>query len=239
MKFTFEPIGHIRSCFSEKFGIPRQPGLVSDALAVVDIEPTFQRIEAFQELEGFSHIWILFVFHQCHSTWKTTVRPPRLGGNRRVGVFASRSGFRPNPIGQSVVELVSIKADRGSLRLHIKGVDLMNGTPVLDIKPYLPYADCRPHARAGYAGGKPQAVKQVVFSPAATETCRELENDSRPNLCRLITGLLSLDPRPGYADISGKRNYAMRLWDLDVRFSIDGNQFVVTDVQLVNVDGAL
>lgn len=235
MKFTFEPIGHIRSCYSEKFGIPRQPGLVPDARAVVDIEPAFQRIEAFQELEGFSHIWILFAFHQCRSTWKTTVRPPRLGGNRRVGVFASRSGFRPNPIGQSVVELVSIEAGRRSLRLHIKGADLMDGTPVLDIKPYLPYADCRPHAKAGYAGDKPQPAKQVVFSPGATKTCREFENDSRPNLRRLITELLSLDPRPGYADISGKRNYGMRLWDLDVRFSVDGNQFVVNDVTLVNV----
>ena len=239
MKFTFSPIGHIRSCFSEKFGIPRQPGLVPDARAVVDIEPTFQRIEAFQELEGFSHIWILFVFHQCRSTWKPTVRPPRLGGNRRVGVFASRSGFRPNPIGQSVVELVSIEAGRGSLRLHIKGVDLMDGTPVLDIKPYLPYADCRPHARAGYAGDKPQAVKQVVFSPAATKACRELENDSRPNIGSLITGLLSLDPRPGYADTSEKRNYGMRLWDLDVKFSVDDNQFIVNDVILVDVDGSL
>jgi tRNA-Thr(GGU) m(6)t(6)A37 methyltransferase TsaA len=238
MKFTFEPIGHIRSCFSEKFGIPRQPGLVSDARAVVKIEPTFQRMEAFQALEGFSHIWILFVFHKCRGTWKTMVRPPRLGGNRRVGVFASRSGFRPNPIGQSVVELISIETGRGSVRLHIKGVDLMDGTPVLDIKPYLPYADCRPHARAGYAEDKPQAEKQVVFSPAAARTCRQLENDSRPDLCRLITGLLSLDPRPGYADTSGKRNYGMRLWDLDVRFSVDGNQFVVNDVALVDMDGS-
>jgi tRNA-Thr(GGU) m(6)t(6)A37 methyltransferase TsaA len=236
MKFTFAPIGHIRSCFSEKFGIPRQPGLVPDARAVVEIEPTFQRIEAFHELEGFSHIWIVFVFHHCRSTWKTTVRPPRLGGNRRVGVFASRSGFRPNPIGQSVVELVSIEAGRGSLRLHIKGVDLMDGTPVLDIKPYLPYADCRPHAKAGYAGDKPQAAKQVVFSPVAAKACRELENDSRPNLRSLITELLSLDPRPGYADTSGKRNYGMRLWDLDVRFSVVGNHFAVNDVTIVDVD---
>jgi tRNA-Thr(GGU) m(6)t(6)A37 methyltransferase TsaA len=237
MKFTFEAIGQIHSCFSEKFGIPRQPGLVSDARAVVEIEPPFQRIEAFQALEGFSHIWILFVFHQCHNTWKTKVRPPRLGGNRRVGVFASRSGFRPNPIGQSVVELVSIKAGRGSLQLHIKDVDMVDGTPVLDIKPYLPYADCRPQARAGYAGDKPRAVMPVVFSTAAALACRKLENDSRPNLSSLITRLLSLDPRPGYADTSGKRDYGMRLWDLDVRFSIDGNQFVVNDIILVDSAG--
>ncbi len=237
MKFTFEPIGHIQSCFTEKFGIPRQPGLVSDARAVVEIESAFQRIEAFQALEGFSHIWILFVFHHCPSTWKTTVRPPRLGGNRRVGVFASRSGFRPNPIGQSVVELVSIEAGRGPVRLHVKGVDLMDGTPVLDIKPYLPYADCRPHARAGYAGDKPHAAKRVVFSPTAARACRKFENDSRPNLLRLITELLSLDPRPGYAGASRKRDYGMRLWDLDVRFSVDGDQFVVTDVQRINLDG--
>jgi tRNA-Thr(GGU) m(6)t(6)A37 methyltransferase TsaA len=238
MTFTFEPIGHIRSCFSEKFGIPRQPGLVSDARAVVEIDPAFQRIEAFQALEGFSHIWILFVFHQCGGAWKTKVRPPRLGGNRRVGVFASRSGFRPNPIGQSVVELVSIAAGSGSLQLHIKDVDLLDGTPVLDIKPYLPYADCRTQATAGYAADTPLATKQVVFSTAAAQACRQLECDSRPNLRSLITRLLSLDPRPGYADASGKRDYGMRLWDLDVKFSIDGNQFVVNDVMLADGVGS-
>jgi tRNA-Thr(GGU) m(6)t(6)A37 methyltransferase TsaA len=237
MKYTFEAIGHIRSCFSEKFGTPRQPGLVSQARAVVEIDPPFQRLEAFQALEGFSHIWILFVFHQCRQTWKTKVRPPRLGGNQRVGVFASRSGFRPNPIGQSVVELISIKAGRDSLQLHIKDLDLVDGTPVLDIKPYLPYADSRPQARAGYAGERPRPVKQVVFSPAADRSCRELENDSRPDLHALITRLLCLDPRPGYADTSAKRDYGMRLWDVDVKFSIEGNQFVVNDVLLIEGSG--
>ncbi len=238
MKFTFEPIGHIRSCFTEKFGIPRQPGLVRDVPSVIDIASAFQRSEAFQCLEGFSHIWIVFVFHRClGGNWTPTVRPPRLGGNRRVGVFASRSGFRPNPIGQSAVELVSIEAGRKAVRLHVKGADLMDGTPVLDIKPYLPYADCLPQASAGYAEDRPQPGKQVVFSPAAVDACHKFKNDTRPNLLGLITELLALDPRPAYAEASRKRDYGMRLWDLDVKFSVDGDQFVVTDVQLVDLDG--
>jgi hypothetical protein len=120
------------------------------------------------------------------------------------------------------------------MRLHIKGADLMDGTPVLDIKPYLPYADCLPQASSGYAEGKPQPQKQVVFSADAAKACRKFENDTRPNLLRLITELLSLDPRPGYAEASHKRDYGMRLWDLDVKFSVDGNQFVVNDVILIN-----
>ena len=229
--YAFRPIGFIRSCFPEKFGIPRQPGLVPDAAAQLVIAPPFQRAEAFRELETFSHIWILFVFHQCLSDgWKATVRPPRLGGNRRIGVFASRSGFRPNPIGQSAVELVGIDHAPGRITLHLRGVDLLDGTPVLDIKPYLPYSDALPHAAAGYAPQPPPAKKTVFFSPLAARTCRQLENRRYPGLQGLITDLLALDPRPGYADQISKQVFGMRLWDLNIRFKVETDRFVVESI---------
>ena len=229
--YAFKPIGFIRSCFPEKFGIPRQPGLVPDAAAQLEIAPPFQRPEAFRALETFSHIWILFVFHQClDSGWKATVRPPRLGGNRRVGVFASRSGFRPNPIGQSVVELAGLDNVPGRITLHLRGVDLLDGTPVLDIKPYLPYCDALPHAASGYAPQRPAAKKPVAFSPQAVRACRRLENLRYDGLQGLITDLLALDPRPGYADHTGKQAFGMRLWDLNIRFRIEADRFVVESI---------
>lgn len=230
--FTFKPIGTIHSCFPEKFGIPRQPGLVPDATAVLEIHRPYQNHEAFRNLELFSHIWILFVFHRCLRTeWKATVRPPRLGGNRRVGVFASRSGFRPNPIGQSAVELVSIEKSPGRISLRLKAVDLLDGTPVLDVKPYLPYADSLPQARNGFAPGPPPKIMAVRFSDEAAQTCRLLEAQSYPRLERLIADLLALDPRPGYAPGSGKRSFGMRLWDLNIRFEIHDNHIEVTSIE--------
>jgi tRNA-Thr(GGU) m(6)t(6)A37 methyltransferase TsaA len=229
--FSFKPIGCIRSCFTEKFGIPRQPGLVPDAKAVLYINRPFQDHEAFRRLETFSHIWIIFVFHQCLQTsWKSTVRPPRLGGNRRVGVFASRSGFRPNPIGQSAVELVGIEKSHGKVSLHLKGVDLLDGTPVLDIKPYLPYADSLPQAQAGYASTPPPADRAVRFSNEAAQTCRLLESRSYPQLERLIIDVLSMDPRPGYADAVEKRSFGMRLWDLNIKFKVVDDQMIVESI---------
>lgn len=230
--YSFTPIGLIRSCFTEKFGIPRQSGLVPQAAAVLEIFPEFQRQEAFRGLERFSHIWLLFVFHaNVRKPWKTTVRPPRLGGNRRVGVFASRSGFRPNPIGQSVVALAGVEADEHRLILHLKGVDLLDGTPVLDIKPYLPYADSLPEASCGYAASKPEAVFTVIFSKQALQVCRELEK-RRPGLQDLIERLLALDPRPAYhADRRSQEMYGMRLWDWNVRFRITEGQVVVERIE--------
>jgi tRNA (adenine37-N6)-methyltransferase len=229
--FAFEPIGTIRSCFPEKFGIPRQPGLAPDAPAVLEIHRPYQNHEAFRNLELFSHIWIVFVFHQCPRTgWKATVRPPRLGGNRRVGVFASRSGFRPNPIGQSAVELVSIEKSPGKIALHLKGVDLLDGTPVLDIKPYLPYADSLPRASNGYAPGPPPKSMPVRFSNEAAQTCRSLEAQSYHRLERLIVDLLAPDPRPGYAPGSKKRSFGMQLWDLNIKFEVHDDCIEVTSI---------
>jgi tRNA (adenine37-N6)-methyltransferase len=230
--YTFRPIGFIRSCFKEKFGVPRQPGLVPEAGAILEIVPEFQRSEAFRDLVAFSHIWILFVFHQCiDSHWRPTVRPPRLGGNQRVGVFASRSGFRPNPIGQSAVELVNVETGKGILNLHLKGVDLVDGTPVLDIKPYLPYADSLPQAKSGYAPEKPAARFKVLFSRTAQNACLALEQRQYPQLKQLIINLLALDPRPGYADTTTKSEYGMRLWELNITFKVMENHFLVQRIE--------
>ncbi len=229
--FAFNPIGTIRSCFKEKFGVPRQPGLVPEVTAILEMAPPFQHSDAFRDLETFSHIWILFVFDQCiDQTWRPTVRPPRLGGNQRVGVFASRSGFRPNPIGQSAVELIKIEADKQPLRLHLRGADMVDGTPVLDIKPYLPYTDCLPSAKGGYAHQPPDFKFKVVFSPMAAQACHALEKSQHPRLGQLVTSLLALDPRPAYADATSKTEYGIRLWDLNVRFKIVKNCFIVESI---------
>ncbi len=233
--YTFEPIGYIRSCFKEKFGIPRQPGLVSKARATLIIEPPYSQPEAFRQLERFSHIWVLFVFHESvRRDWKPTVRPPRLGGNRRVGVFASRSGFRPNPIGQSVVELLSIVTTTNKIELNLGGVDLLDGTPVLDVKPYIPYADAIDNASAGYANQQPVAKWPVVFSEMAAHRCDKAQTSRYPDLKTLIVDLLSLDPRPGYQEENTSSRHGIRLWDLDIKFRFNGDHILVEDIETVS-----
>lgn len=229
--FTFQPIGTIQSCFTEKFGIPRQPGLVPEAPATLEIVPPFDKAEAFRGLDAFSHVWLLFVFHRClPHPWKATVRPPRLGGNRRVGVFASRSGFRPNAIGQSPVKLLGIEREKGALCLHLGGIDLLDGTPVLDVKPYLPYADAIADATAGYAPGAPAGHKEVFFTAPAEQACTTFDPARYPDLKRLIAGLLAQDPRPAYKSADEGKQFGMRLWDLNIRFRVDGIQIVVESV---------
>lgn len=220
--YTFAPIGQIHSCFKEKFGIPRQSGLVREARAKLEVFPPYQQMEAFRELDNFSHVWIIFVFHQCpRKQWRPTVRPPRLGGNRRVGVFASRSGFRPNPIGQSAVELEEIETRHGGVWLHLNGIDLLDGTPVLDIKPYLSYADHIPEARSAYATTAPRSETAVEFSDQAEKTCQQLEGPAYPQLKQLISNLLAQDPRPAYVADNKSRHFGMRLWDLNIRFLVE------------------
>ena len=171
----FSPIGMISSCYKEKFGIPRQPGLVPAATAELILGDEFGE-ESVRGLEGFSHIWLNFVFHKTQAQgWKQMVRPPRLGGNEKVGVFASRSTFRPNPVGLSVVELLCVKIKKGRVVLHLAGCDLLEGTPVLDIKPYLPYADIIPGAKGGFAKNKPEALLEVVFSEKAELQCKQAD----------------------------------------------------------------
>ncbi|MDD5241619.1 MAG: tRNA (N6-threonylcarbamoyladenosine(37)-N6)-methyltransferase TrmO [Sulfuricella sp.] len=223
--FTFEKIGIIHSCFREKFGIPRQPGLVPEARAILELLPPYNRPEAVRGLEDFSHIWVSFVFHAClGDEWKPTVRPPRLGGNRRLGVFATRSTHRPNPIGLSAIELEKVEVGPGKVLLHLKGVDLLDGTPVLDIKPYLPYSDCISAATGGFAAEAPATSLEVRFSQDALDCCAAV-----PQLEALIRRILSQDPRPAYyGKGNGKRDFGMKLLDYDVQWEMNG------DVVLVN-----
>jgi tRNA-Thr(GGU) m(6)t(6)A37 methyltransferase TsaA len=229
--FHFEPIGIIHSPYREKFGIPRQPGLV-DVASTLELLPPYNRAEAVRGLEGFSHIWLTFVFHAVkREQWRPTVRPPRLGGNTRVGVFASRSTHRPNPVGLSVVRLCAIESDEAGVQLKLQGADLLDGTPVLDIKPYIPYVDSVPDARSGFAPAAPARRIAVRFSAAAAEACREHERHY-PGLEGLIREVIAQDPRPAYQ--SGRhegRSYGVRLYELNVRFRIEGDEAEVTALE--------
>ena len=228
--FDFQPIGIIRSCYKEKFGIPRQPGLATAATATLELYAPYDCPAALVELEGFSHIWLVFVFHQAlRDEWKPTVRPPRLGGNQRIGVFASRSPFRPNPIGLSAVRLEDIQCENGHCKLKLRGADLLDGTPVLDIKPYVPYADALPTARGGYAAEPPENKMTVVFSELAAEQCASWEETRYPDLRQLIEQILQADPRPAYrADSSDSQSFGMRLYEFDVQWQVDGQHIEVT-----------
>jgi tRNA-Thr(GGU) m(6)t(6)A37 methyltransferase TsaA len=230
-RYTFDPLGYITSCFKEKFGIPRQPGLIPEARGILEIDPPYNRPEAFRELANYSHIWLSFVFHANGRTgWKPTVRPPRLGGNQRVGVFASRSPFRPNPIGLSVVRLERLELESNRVTLHLSGIDLLEGTPVLDIKPYLPYADALPDAIAGYAPEAPQSEAgiEIHFSDQAEQVLDGLPEQQRQALRQLVQQLLALDPRPGYRrGEDERRRYGTRLLEFDLQWQISGQSVTV------------
>ncbi|RJP79038.1 MAG: tRNA (N6-threonylcarbamoyladenosine(37)-N6)-methyltransferase TrmO [Desulfobacteraceae bacterium] len=233
MNTTFQHIGIIHSCFTEKFGIPRQSGLVSEAPAEVEIFPPYNREEAFRKLETFSHIWILFVFHAIKiKDWKPCVRPPRLGGNQKVGVFATRSGFRPNRIGMSSVRLMNIRQEGSCIILSVKGGDFLNQTPVLDIKPYLPYADMIPSAAGGFAAAAPESELAVEFSPQALETCTEIEKQSCPGLSKLIVQTLSIDPRPAYhSHRPVPKVFGVKLYNFNIKWEISDDGILVTSIE--------
>jgi tRNA-Thr(GGU) m(6)t(6)A37 methyltransferase TsaA len=216
--YRFDPIGRIRSCFPQKFGIPRQSGLVPQATAVLELFAPYGRAEALAGLEAFSHLWVVFVFHaHLDRPWHPTVRPPRLGGNRRIGLFASRSAFRPNPIGMSAVRLDGIRQEGDRAEIDLLGGDFLDGTPVLDIKPYLPYADAIAEAAGGFAADPPPLLP-VDFAPEAEAACRQ-SGDAR--LKALITGVLANDPRPAYdARSSDNAVYGMRIRDLEVKWRV-------------------
>lgn len=230
--YAFQPIGYVRSCFKEKFGIPRQPGLIPEARASLEILPPYNRPEAFRGLADYSHVWLTFVFHaSLRDNWKATVRPPRLGGNKRVGVFASRSPFRPNPIGLSVVRLEHLELENPGVCLHLSGIDLLDGTPVLDIKPYLPYADAIPEAKCGYAPAPPDERQAIEFDTQASAVLDTLPDAEAEQLKQLIRGILRQDPRPGYRRGQTERHrYGMRLLDFDVHWEIRGASISVTQL---------
>ena len=232
--YRFSPIGVIHSCFKEKFGIPRQPGLAPAARAVLELYPPYARREALTGLDAFTHIWVVFVFHaHLNRGWRPTVRPPRLGGNRRLGVFATRSGFRPNPVGLSVVRLAGLRVGPEGAKFDLEGGDFLDGTPVLDIKPYLPYADCVPDADAGFAGQAPPQMP-VTFSASAEADCRRIEGQGYAGLKRLIVQVLANDPRPayysGYCGPDHSRHHGMCLYDLDVRWVVRQDRIEVVTI---------
>lgn len=229
-KFTFDAIGVIHSPFKEKFGIPRQPGLTNTP-AIIELLPAYAVADAVQGLDAFSHIWLTFVFHAVQQReWKPLVRPPRLGGNEKIGVFATRSTHRPNPIGLSVVALEKIETSDG-VRLHIRGGDLLDGTPILDIKPYLPYADCIADARAGFAPTQPQRLAVRWQAEALNHVGALNKSGEEATAFRaMIEGILAFDPRPAYQN-EPERIYGVHIGDCNVRFRIDTAGVEIIEVQ--------
>ena len=218
------PIAHIRSDFSSKFGVPRQAGLVEELRAAIVFEPPYRVPEALRGIEGFSHLWLIWEFSKNkRQNWSPTVRPPRLGGDQRMGVFATRSPFRPNPIGLSCVKLegVELSGPDGPV-LVVSGADLVDGTPIFDIKPYIPYADCRPEAVGGFAGAAPEGALTVDIPPDLMERVPE---DRRAAL----VGVLAQDPRPHYQD-DPQRVYGFGFAGLEVRFRVADGVLTVTDI---------
>ena len=214
---TLQPIGLVRSCWPEKFGIPRQPGQVEAATATLELFPPFNREEMFRGLESFSHVWLVFLFHGTVAEgWKPTVRPPRLGGQRRVGVFASRSPHRPNHLGLSVVRLSRMVVEGGAVRLELAGVDLLDGTPVLDIKPYVPYADSLPGASDGFTAEEAPLVA-VRFTSQSEQFCQRYQQQTGRDLHQLVVESLARDPRPA-SQRRAAREHGARFWDVHVRW---------------------
>lgn len=214
MQYSVSPVGIVHSCFKEKFAIPRQPQLAPAARGVLELLPPFDDGAAVAGLEQVSHVWLLFLFHQAlEDSPRLKVRPPRLGGNRALGVFATRATHRPNGIGQSVVKLERVEAGR----LHLSGIDLLDGTPVLDIKPYVPYADRVPEARNAIADAAPPAIA-VDWEGTALEQARAQALRLDEPVIELIEQCLAQDPRPAYQTPTPERRYGVRFWDLQVRW---------------------
>lgn len=232
--FSVDPVAITRSCFREKFAVPRQPGQTRHAWAELIIQPPYNREEAFRGLEDCSHLWLTFQFHE-EGSWRPTVRPPRLGGNRKVGVFATRSPFRPNHLGLSVVRHRGLERRGKDLVLLIQDHDLIDGTPIVDIKPYLPWADSLPDATMRWSDQAPQTTHDVCFSSQAEKRLACLAPEHYPDLHQLIIDILACDPRPGFRrGRNEQRVYGVQLYDQDVRFRFDDDHVEVLD--LVPVD---
>ncbi len=222
--FNVKKIAEIKNGFSAKFGIPRQSGLCDSVKSQIVFEPEYRIPEAFRDLEGFSHIWLIWMFSEAvREDWSPTVRPPRLGGNKRTGVFATRSPFRPNPLGLSCVRLDRIEFDQklGPV-LHITGADLMDGTPIYDIKPYIPYADCKPEASEGFLSGRPKATLEVVINDQITHGFDAEVIDG-------IKDIISQDPRPAYQN-DPERVYKMSYSGLEIAFNVSDGKAYIKDI---------
>ena len=253
MEWMINTIAIMHSPCKEKFAVPRQSGLAPSLLGQIEILSPYDQDEAFLALDGFSHIWVLGMFHLAQtvtqvdseneavrSKWQPTVRPPRLGGNKRVGVFASRSPYRPNPVSLSVFKLVAITRRAGKLYLDVTGTDLVDGTPIIDIKPYLPYADSVTDAQAGYVDLIPKPQLDVEFHPKAEEQCLSVvideptavENLNVEQLKCLITELIQLDPRPAYKAGHTQREFGLSVFGLNVRFAVTDQTATVLSVSI-------
>lgn len=229
--FQMASIGVINSPYKEKFAIPRQPGLVTAAKATLTLTSPFDEADALRGLAEFSHVWLVFAFHETmEKGWNPTVRPPRLGGNERLGVFATRSTFRPNPIGLSVAKLDGVATKNNQCQLHLSGIDLVDGTPILDIKPYIPYADSIPQAHGSYATDAPDASMDVHFQDQAlTEIARQQKN--YPELKHFITQVIAQDPRPAYKKTKlTKQSYGVKLHEFNVRWEVENNISTVISI---------
>ena len=229
--FTFNPIGIVHSCYKEKFGIPRQPGLVTESTASIELLPPFNRLDTLDGLEDFSHIWVQFVFHATmKENWKAKVRPPRLGGKEKMGVFATRATHRPNPIGLSVIKLGKIHQQKSKIFIELLGADLLDGTPVLDIKPYIPYADSIPNAQGGFAP-LPDNTTQVVFSSLAKTQCDQYQSLHKRDIQTLIKQVIEQDPRPSYLQQKEGKEHGIILWDLNIRWRAHPEYFEVLHIE--------
>ena len=228
---TMQPIGMIHSPYAQKFAVPRQPGLVRAARASIELLGSAAQPDSVRGLEQFSHIWVMFVFHQTQAQgWKPLVRPPRLGGNKKLGVFATRSTFRPNPIGLSVVELEAVRIEGERVFIDVIGGDWVDQTPILDIKPYIPYADAVNNAHGGFAQTSPTTLP-TVFSAEATAQLHAL-TAQYPQLRLLIEQVLAQDPRPAYQSASQDtdKSYGMTLYDVNIRWQVVNQQNHVISV---------
>lgn len=223
--YSMRPIAHMQSDFTSKFGVPRQSGLVDTLESTIVFAPEFRNADALRGLEGFSHLWLVWVFDQAiRENWSPTVRPPRLGGNTRMGVFATRSPFRPNPIALSCVKLAGIEqTETHGTVLRVLGADLMDGTSILDIKPYIPYADCHPEALGGFAAAPAGETLDVVIP----EVWRQALPADRMEALR---GVLAQDPRPHYQS-DPERIYGFVFAGKEVKFSVDGAVLTVHSIQ--------
>ena len=233
--FSFTAIGHVETPFDEKFGVPRQPGLVVEAKGRVILDDPYNDPAALKGLEGFSHLWIVFVFHLIENTaeFRPTVRPPRLGGEERRGVFATRSGFRPNPIGLSLVSIESLDAETGEL--IVSGVDLVNGTPILDLKPYLPWAESVPEALAGFAPEPPVSIEQVEVDDLAVQDLMSLRPETAEEDLGLLRRVVSSDPRPAWdRKKSEPQAFAARMLGCDVHWEVTPERAVLKRVLPLN-----
>ncbi|WP_150540312.1 tRNA (N6-threonylcarbamoyladenosine(37)-N6)-methyltransferase TrmO [Actinobacillus vicugnae] len=236
---SINPIGVIYSPYDEKFSVPRQPNLVQEGKGILKLLPPYNSPDAVRGLEQFSHLWLIFQFHQIpERAWHATVRPPRLGGNERIGVFASRATHRPNPIGLSKVQLEKVEISNGEVLLKLGGVDLVNGTPILDIKPYIAYADSEPDACSGFAQAKPLVKLEVEFSTEALQAVEFCANFARFGIekpIHFIRNVIEQDPRPAYQQgKSTERIYGMSLAGYNVRWQIcaqNPNKALVIEIE--------